>query len=266
MGPLSEESGETRCGGKVSTSTWRFNGAALRRERRDVSFAIGIPNLPLASMGPLSEESGEPVPVPAPVPKAQLQWGRSPKRAESARKLIPERPVCHVLQCGAALRRERRELVDVAARELNRCGFNGAALRRERRVSSSSPKPAEAGLLQWGRSPKRAESLGTFLPSRRTSTCFNGAALRRERRVGCATCLPSKQPSSFNGAAVRRQRRDGAVGGRGELCGSFNGAALRRERRGARAGGAQPVEVRASMGPLSEESGESDLRRRAPAR
>ncbi len=189
MGPLSEESGERRpCGGRRTRTRACFNGAALRRERRaakrpkapvflhhasmgplseESGEAGGGPkkkfggstHLHHASMGPLSEESGEVVVAGAAEPfVAPLQWGRSPKRAESSPVADMSSDEFHASM--GPLSEESGERIRVhcrARRWSNR--FNGAALRRERRVAAFGPIVQAAPQLQWGRSPKRAESL-----------------------------------------------------------------------------------------------------------
>ncbi len=160
----------------------RFNGAALRRERR------GLPAL--AAQGA----------------KDTLQWGRSPKRAE--RRPTPARtPGSPVSFNGAALRRERRvprttqrstsssaasmgplsvesgerprdraearrrpasmgplseESGELAEVESDRGGPRTASMgplsEESGEIDSMLATKAEFPELQWGRSPKRAES------------------------------------------------------------------------------------------------------------
>ena len=83
-------------------------------------------------MGPLSEESGDPMEEAEVWQVFLLQWGRSPKRAETC---------------------------------------------------TSIGWPMSIDSLQWGRSPKRAET-PAGLKSEKIPKSFNGAALRRERRHG----------------------------------------------------------------------------------
>ncbi len=206
MGPLSEESGgssslptgsplsakslqwgrspkraeSTRARLRSNSAGPCFNGAALRRERRGhgeerercrlgdasmgpLSEESGEPGQRRcdaasgrASMGPLSEESGEEPREEKKLAKSKLQWGRSPKRAERAVDPFHLRP-------------------------FPTC-FNGAALRRERRVSVLSHVESSTETLQWGRSPKRAERPLQRRRLQQLSRRFNGAALRRERR------------------------------------------------------------------------------------
>ncbi len=120
MGPLSEESGE-------------LHAVTRMLEQRVI-----------ASMGPLSEESGEsPALMVADVIDTVLQWGRSPKRAESE--------------------------VDKK--------FGGIVQK-----------------LQWGRSPKRAESSRSRLRSRTQSAASMGPLSEesgegsRKMRVRSSTC------------------------------------------------------------------------------
>ena len=85
MGPLSEESGDRlNLLLPQNLSRRRFNGAALRRERRRLCVAAYVQPRMVASMGPLSEESGDVYVWPLMFSREWwLQWGRSPKRAET---------------------------------------------------------------------------------------------------------------------------------------------------------------------------------------
>ena len=185
-----------------------------------------------------------------------LQWGRGPKTAEST-----DFP-----------RGSRRQLLD----------FNGAAVRRPRREAQQAAMAADSISLQWGRGPKTAESrlaLGEPL----AQICrFNGAAVRRPRRVDkslhpsalnsrlqwgrgpktAESYLVQLQHSGlrhrFNGAAVRRPRRDRPPHGSSSKRLCFNGAAVRRPRR-EKPPSRGPLVQRASMGPRSEDRGESNL-------
>ncbi len=209
MGPFSEESGELAARNDLPREHRRPSLQWGRSPKRAESppGAGGAETLVTASMGPLSEESGETSPSIRVQEHPTLQWGRSPKRAESLARLDDHPPDFSGFN-GAALRRERRAGGRSAGAGTRFERFNGAALRRERRA----------------RGIQDAE--------RSACGSFNGAALRRERRV-TSSARPRRRPRGFNGAALRRERR--AV--RLRECRHvayyrFNGAALRRERRG----------------------------------
>ena len=134
-----------------------FNGAAIRRRRRDAVRDHGRAAGRVASTEPPSEDGGEgAVTTPASVHVAALQRSRHPKTAE---------------------RRSSRALVAASAE----C-FNGAAIRRRRRAQRKSATSSFVRRLQRSRHPKTAESgtsrACTSLARRR----FNGAAIRRRRR------------------------------------------------------------------------------------
>ena len=237
-----------------------FNGAALRRERRPSVSQTSAESNGTASMGPLSEESGDATQPPP-------MWLRQ--------------------SCfnGAALRRERRLGVRSPVGWLwTELQWGRSPKRAEtdcRSLNSLSPPT-----LQWGRSPKRAETGESGKRGINASDSFNGAALRRERRRRPRHASKNR-PNGFNGAALRRERRpieqraeslfsvqlqwgrspkraETGPGFRGRLHlhrPRFNGAALRRERR-PQASWRQAWPTRmASMGPLSEESGDPAARR-----
>ncbi len=134
-----------------------------------------------------------------------------------------------------------------------------------------SPKRAEsrldgarldgARLLQWGRSPKRAESTvlrGTRAPRRDASM----GPLSEESGERSRSARPALASRSFNGAALRRERRARRTRGG---CASRTRASMGplSEESGERCSALDPCAARsrASMGPLSEESGERDRRR-----
>ena len=80
----SPERAETVCSdGRGSSHGHRFNGAALRRERKPL-VVVSIRGIALgASMEPLSGESGNRQALPGKDRDRQLQWSRSPERAET---------------------------------------------------------------------------------------------------------------------------------------------------------------------------------------
>ena len=84
----------------------------------------------------------------------ELQRGRTPKSAESVAHASPEG--CARRFNGAALRRVRRVASDTAMAGFTGC-FNGAALRRVRRGGGRNGGKMKRGLLQRGRTPKSAE-------------------------------------------------------------------------------------------------------------
>ena len=109
----------------------------------------------------------------------KLQRSRHPKTAERSPKRLPSSPPTNGFN-GAAIRRRRR--VSSARAQATPCnGFNGAAIRRRRRARSSNHR------ARWAQR-------------------FNGAAIRRRRRERTQG-LKRRGPQGFNGAAIRRRRR-----------------------------------------------------------
>ncbi len=207
MGPLSEESGEPQPPPQRPPRLAHFNGAALRRERRAAAIrprgALGR----VTSMGPLSEESGEHA-RRATLDRLvnALQWGRSPKRAERSPSSPSASPKNHHFN-GAALRRERRVRVPDDSRfrrELTSMGplseesgeaFAASLICAANETTSMGPLSEESGEMKWS-------------PRGRASTHdFNGAALRRERRASRRWRPTRPRATHFNGAALRRERR-----------------------------------------------------------
>ncbi len=294
----------------ICLSVIRFNGAALRRERRGRGSEDAHLHRPFASMGPLSEESGEFEERPQKARRSTGFNGAALRRERRGTQASTRGSTSRSFN-GAALRRERRGTSSRLRRRRRSC-FNGAALRRERReVNPGTPGPfvdgasmgplsEESGEHRRGRDASRDARAASMGPLSEESgeeilrlrllqhhRCFNGAALRRERRAGenpvlegtLTELLWGRSPkraerwrarapldpttrSSFNGAALRRERRDDVLNRPPPCSVCFNGAALRRERRGLRMLPRKACKhVEASMGPLSEESGESSMQR-----
>ena len=83
MGPRSEDRGERKGAIGALVASRCFNGAAVRRPRRDVEPVTAVFRLPPLQWGrgPKTAESGlEVLQLP---PGNALQWGRGPKTAES---------------------------------------------------------------------------------------------------------------------------------------------------------------------------------------
>ena len=136
---------------------WRpcFNGAAIRRARKLRQFVDGHAARGIA-----------------------LQWGRAPKSAET-REASQRRDATSWLQWGRAPM--SAEIVSHSASQRDSIGgFNGAALRRARKLQLVM----ELGpvRLQWGRDPKIAEASGRDRKAVWQTHRFNGAALRRSRK------------------------------------------------------------------------------------
>ena len=183
--PPSEDGGERVLRAIEQVRLPRFNGAAIRRRRRDAPVArMGLRGID-ASTEPPSEDGGErSFRGRTRQSSRTLQRSRHPKTAESA-------PAA-------------------GAHQDCRGSFNGAAIRRRRRVAALMPVIPVIVALQRSRHPKTAER------------SWGGCAHWRPRR-------------SFNGAAIRRRRRAAAAPGRARPVACFNGAAIRRRRRAAAA-------------------------------
>ncbi len=112
MGPRSGERGKSANGHLPRRRNCSFNGAALRRARKEgvVSEIVTL--------------------------KIKLQWGRAQASAE--RLLIRRSWRSSSSFNGAALRRARKAELD-PRRNLCRCCFNGAALRRARKALCCRP-------------------------------------------------------------------------------------------------------------------------------
>jgi len=203
--PKTAESSTRSCSGWPSSCS--FNGAAVRRRRRVPHQVVGGVDLERASTEPPSEDGGEAIVNKRdPQEVALLQRSRRPKTAERAH------------DHGAAERRTR-------------C-FNGAAVRRRRRVHPDFGEDKRRTVLQRSRRPKTAERRGrhqgrrrghqasTEPPSEDGGELASGAGalsarimLQRSRRPKTAE---RSQPCRgvaldahrFNGAAVRRRRRE----------------------------------------------------------
>ena len=92
-----------------------------------------------------------------------------------------------------------------AACEAGIC-FNGAALRGARKRQTSSSVNTLVGVLQWGRAPRSAETIGVVTATSPRARGFNGAALRGARKPGRRLVVPPA-PTRFNGAALRGARK-----------------------------------------------------------
>jgi hypothetical protein len=125
---------------------------AERRDTMREAFAAGA-----ASTGPRSGDRGESPPAPDPRSARRASTGpRSGDRGERRAALMPPRT--------------------------KRC-FNGAAVRRPRRVASWSKSSSPSAKLQRGRGPETAERLFCSKSCAAAGQSFNGAAVRRPRRV-----------------------------------------------------------------------------------
>ena len=181
MGPLSEESGDyqrnaigqgerfrfngaalrrerrRQCGGRRRRAiSHRFNGAALRRERRRNDYWGCRMRSESFNGAALRRERRPFVACVNEEPVRRLQWGRSPKRAETIDGSIASLRALVASMGPLSEESGDRRTFDRPARLPSR--FNGAALRRERRPLNRLENWRMSGRLQWGRSPKRAET------------------------------------------------------------------------------------------------------------
>src|SRR5436190_1201685 len=111
MGPRSEDRGEASRKCARTMRELGFNGAAVRRPRREDQ-----------------REGDEPRGQP-------LQWGRGPKTAESQFS-IPDPRSREPGFNGAAVRRPRRVALETTVGLADANSFNGAAVRRPRRAGT----------------------------------------------------------------------------------------------------------------------------------
>ena len=155
MGPRSGERGRQHRGSRPSDRAKGFNGAALRRARKG-EVVVGLWTRRVASMGPRSGERGRaPVEFALLCVTARLQWGRAPESAEgrgSPRWFLGGTR----LQWGRAPESAEGPATSTWTRSAG-SRFNGAALRRARKATSSSSGTMRRRLLQWGRAPESAE-------------------------------------------------------------------------------------------------------------
>ena len=137
MEPLSGESGNLGEIPPFYPHKSSFNGAALRRERKPSARRVGAGGV-----------NG-------------LQWSRSPERAET---YIFNKKIASYLKLQWSRSPERAETLTGEEAARASCRFNGAALRRERKLVSTGLDADKSAPLQWSRSPERAETsiAGTF--------------------------------------------------------------------------------------------------------
>ena len=181
-----------------------------------------------------AQESAEISPAPAQaMTVAALQWSRAQESAEIGTSIrMPERASC----------------------------FNGAALKRARKLKTPEQAQWAEEVLQWSRAQESAE-MDSSRPERTSRPCsFNGAALKRARKSGTSPRTASG-PCRFNGAALKRARKLPTLTPPARSSGSFNGAALKRARK---CGEPNPagMDVLASMEPRSRERGNRRHRHR----
>ena len=252
MGPLSEESGDDSRTGQSGSALRCFNGAALRRERRRAGFGV------LAN------------------PVMELQWGRSPKRAETQ---VTSSAAAHVrLASMGPLSEESGDASTLSAGVTAWQSFNGAALRRERRQGGWGHSVGGSSLLQWGRSPKRAETNPMNLTFQTSQLLQWGRSPKRAEtwhEVGqpanhhplqwgrspkrAETREPASEPASTNGLQWGRSPKRAET-----LLRQFPGLDIillqwgRSPKRAETTGPPSGIldHLFASMGPLSEESGD----------
>ena len=179
-GPETAESADRALGAVAAVDALQWGRGPETAERRD-----GVAKRRSdrrASMGPRSGDRGELISAGCAMPRRSwLQWGRGPETAESAMR--------------APMRCARHR------------GFNGAAVRRPRRVAQSSHERLQRSTASMGpRSGDRGEREPTCSRASAISG-FNGAAVRRPRRGSADVPASAIVERRFNGAAVRRPRR-----------------------------------------------------------
>ena len=214
-----------------STAASRFNGAALRRVRRETFLLRDeVPHRSFNGAALRRVRRVAVIPPQKRIPK-MLQRGRTPKSAErSGLRLTDYVPA--LLQRGRTPKSAERRGGHPAdgggsgastGPHSEECGEHAHSHNTDPpRAASTGPHSEECGenwsgteeigpaTLQRGRTPKSAESRPALCRSR-SSICFNGAALRRVRRAaGSARVFDGML--RFNGAALRRVRRGFARG------------------------------------------------------
>ena len=138
-----------------------------------------------------------------------LQWSRSPERAETFNR--GEISGIGFLASMEPLSGESGNPARPRHTPSARMCFNGAALRRERKLAIANTMLALGYALQWSRSPERAETRRTPPPSRRAAQLqWSRSPERAEtpRSGGCCTpsILASMEPlSGESGNAQLRQ-------------------------------------------------------------
>ena len=261
--------------GAVPPVDMGFNGAALKRARKSGRRSASPCGLPCFNGAALKRARKSPDAFGAGVAEAgMLQWSRAQESAEinhhdsgGWRRFLasmeprsrergnrPDRRERHRQVDrfnGAALKRARK-LRPPPPRQHVPGRFNGAALKRARKSLFQQLGSGPRSKLQWSRAQESAE---ISQPYSRTqpSICFNGAALKRARKFGTGrSCGPEE--CRFNGAALKRARKCPSSRSPWARSRCFNGAALKRARKYA-AKIQRRAALAASMEPRSRERG-----------